>query len=161
MPDPIVFAGQTIKASTINDLVSPHVQMHVGAMSVPSGASTYTSTVFTTQLSGNTIGMWSAGAPTRLVAPTAGIYLVHGGITWPASLGAADARGEIRANGSAFPAPGTRVGTQRGSNGNQQVAMSGTLVLAAGEYIEIFLNTQSGSAVTATVSLGMTRVSLT
>ncbi|MFJ3537064.1 hypothetical protein ACIPQA_16525 [Streptomyces sp. NPDC090109] len=161
MPDPIVYSGQTVKAATINDLVAPHVQVSVGAFAVPTGASTYTAVVFNTQLSGNTLSMWGAGAPTRLVAPTAGIYLVHGGITWPASLGAADARGEVRANGSASPSPGIRVGTQRGSAGNMQVAAVGTVVLAAGGYIELYLNTQSGSVITSTATLGITRVSLT
>ncbi|MES9804915.1 hypothetical protein [Streptomyces cinereoruber] len=160
MPTPIVYAGQVLRAATINDLVDPHVQAG-SSFVVPAGSSLYSACAFTSVLSGNEASMWSASAPTRLVAPVAGVYSVHGGITWPGTLGAADARGEIRANGASTPAPGTRIGTQRGSTGNMQVAASGALVLAAGEYIELYLNTQSASPVTATVSLGMTRVSTT
>ncbi|MEU2119994.1 hypothetical protein ABZ567_31155 [Streptomyces sp. NPDC016459] len=161
MPDPIVYAGQGIRADPINALVQPHVQAHVGSFNVPTGSSTYTPAAFTTTLSSNTASMWGAGAPTRLIAPTTGVYLVHGGIIWPAALGAVDARGEIRINGSASPAPGTRVGTQRGSSGNMQVVAGGVVILNANQYIELYLNTQSGSNIAAGVTLGITRISAT
>ncbi|MFD4320103.1 hypothetical protein [Streptomyces sp. NPDC058548] len=161
MPDPIVYAGQTAKAGPINALVQPHVQAVVASFNVPSGASTYTPVAYTSTLSGNTSSMWGAGQPTRLIAPTAGVYLIHGGVTWPGALSTADARGEIRANGSGSPSPGTRVGSQRGSAGNMQVTASGTVTLAAGGYIELYLNTQSGSTIPAAVTLGITRVSAT
>lgn len=161
MVAPIVQPGQTIYSDPINGLVAPHVQATVGSFSVPAGASTYTAVVFTSTLSSNTASMWNSGAGSRLVAPTAGVYLVHGGVIWPAALSTSDARGEIRANGSASPAPGTRVGTQRGSAGNMQVTASGIVVLAAGEYIQIYLNTQNASAIAAAVTLGITRVSAT
>ncbi|MFJ4907730.1 hypothetical protein ACIQCR_24555 [Streptomyces sp. NPDC093249] len=161
MPDPIVFPGQTALADPINSLVQPHVQASVTSFSVPTGTSTYTPVAFTATLSSNTPSMWGAGAATRLIAPTAGVYLVHGGITWPAALSSSDARGEIRANGSSSPSPGTRVGTQRGSSGNMQTAISGTVVLAAAGYIELYLNTQSGANIPAAVTLGITRVSAT
>ncbi|MFE5895827.1 hypothetical protein ACFQ67_00100 [Streptomyces sp. NPDC056488] len=160
MPTPIVYAGQVLRASTINDLIDPHIQA-AASFVVPSGAGTYTACVFGSVLSGNEAGMWSAAQPTRLVAPVAGVYMVHGGIAWPNALSTADARAEIRPNGTGVAASGTRVGTQRGSAGNMQVTASGTIVMAAGEYIELFLNTQSGSAITATVTLGITRVSTT
>ncbi|MFH9728300.1 hypothetical protein ACH4M4_35880 [Streptomyces sp. NPDC017254] len=161
MVAPIVQPGQTITADPINGLVQPHVQAVAGAATVPSGASTYTAVTFTSTISGNTSSMWAAGQPTRLIAPAAGVYLIHGGVTWPGALSTADARGEIRANGSASPATGTRVGSQRGSAGNMQVAATGTVVLAAGGYIELYLNTQSGSSISAVVTLGITRISAT
>ncbi|MFB7029679.1 MULTISPECIES: hypothetical protein [unclassified Streptomyces] len=160
MPTPIVYAGQALRASIINDLIDPHVQAF-SSFVVPAGAGTYTPVVFTGTLSGNEASMWSAVSPTRLVAPVAGVYMVHGGIAWPNALGTADARGEIRPNSTGLASAGTRVGTQRGSAGNMQVTVSGTLVLAANEYVELFLNTQSASPITATVSLGITRVSTT
>lgn len=161
MVAPIVQPGQTVLAEPINALVQPHVQVLAGAFSVPAGASTYTACAFTSALSSNTASMWTAGAATRLIAPTAGVYLIHGGITWPAALSTSDARGEIRANGSASPSTGTRVGTQRGSSGNMQVTATGTVTLAAGGYIELYLNTQNASAISATVTLGITRISAT
>ncbi|MFC8491774.1 hypothetical protein ACFUJU_13425 [Streptomyces sp. NPDC057235] len=159
MPTPIVYAGQILRAGTINDLIDPHVQAQASFV-VPSGGS-YTACIFSGTLSGNEASMWSASQPTRLVAPVAGVYMVHGGITWPGTLGAADARGEIRLNGTGSAAAGTRMGTQRGSTGAMQVTASGTIVMGAGEYLELFLNTASGSAITATVTLGITRVSTT
>lgn len=161
MPDPIVQPGQTIDADDINSLVQPHVQATVGTFSIPTGASTYTPVSFTSTLSSNTASMWTVGQPTRLVAPSAGVYIVHGGVTWTATLATSDGRGEIRANGSASASAGTRVGTQRGSTGNMQSTLSGTVALAAGGYIELYLNTASGSSVPVGVTLGMTRVSAT
>lgn len=161
MVAPIVQPGQTVYSDPINALVQPHVQVSVGSFSVPSGASTYTPVAFSSTISGNTASMWSVSQPTRLIAPTAGVYLVHGGMIWAAALGAADARGEIRANGSGSPSSGTRVGTQRGSAGNMQQTATGIVVLAAGGYIELYLNTQSGSAIASTTTLGMTRISAT
>ncbi|WP_435969301.1 hypothetical protein [Streptomyces sp. Qhu_M48] len=161
MVAPIVQPGQTIYSDPINALVQPHVQASVGSFNVPSGGSTYTAVAFTSTLSGNTASMWSVSQPTRLIAPTAGVYLIHGGVIWAAALGAADARGEIRANGSGTPAPGTRVSTQRGSTGNMQATATGTVTLAAGGYIELYLNTQSGSTIAATTTLGITRISAT
>ncbi|GGR38011.1 hypothetical protein GCM10010497_46150 [Streptomyces cinereoruber] len=161
MPDPIAYPGQTIPAAHINSLVQPHVQALVSAFTVPTGSSTYTPVAFTGTLSGNHSGMWAPAQATRLVAPTAGVYLIHGGITWPGSLSTADARGEIRANGAGTPALGTRVGTQRGSAGNMQVTATGVVTLAAGGYIELHLNTQSGSNISAVVTLGITRISAT
>lgn len=161
MPDPVVFAGETVEADDINNLVAPHVHCHVGSFSVPSGASTYTPVAYTSTLSSNTSSMWNVGQPTRLVAPTAGVYLLHGGMLWPGTLSTFDGRGEVRANGVSTPTPGSRVGTQRGSSGNMQSTISGIVVLAAGGYIELYLNTQAGVAVAPAVTFGMTRVSLT
>ncbi|MBB4987501.1 hypothetical protein [Streptomyces nymphaeiformis] len=161
MPDPIVLSGQIITPDIINGLVQPHVQVVAGAFAVPAGASTYTPVAWASTLSGNHAPMWSLAQPTRLIAPSAGVYLIHGGVTWPGALGTSDARGEIRANGSASPSLGTRVGSQRGSAGNMQAAASGTVTLTAGGYVELYLNTQAATAITATVTLGITRISAT
>ncbi|MFJ3786989.1 hypothetical protein [Streptomyces sp. NPDC090093] len=160
MPDPVVLPGQTVKADAINGLVSPHVQVYSPTFSIPNGSSTYTPVTFTSPLSSNHASMWNAGQPTRLVAPTAGVYLLHGGLIWTAALGASDGRGEIRANGVAAPTSGSRVGTQRGSAGNMQSTVSGVVTLAAGGYIELYLNTQAAVAVAVAATLGMTRISL-
>lgn len=161
MPDPIVQPGQTVRAGPINALVQPHVQAYVANFTLPVGASTYTAVSYTTTLSSNTPSMWNSGQPTRLVAPSAGVYLIHGGVTWTGSLGTADGRGEIRANGASGPSLGTRVGTQRGSNGNMQSTVSGIVVLAANGYIELYLNHGAAGSVSVTVTLGITRVSAT
>ncbi|MFD8640853.1 hypothetical protein ACFV14_11145 [Streptomyces zaomyceticus] len=161
MVAPIVQPGQTIYSDPINALVQPHVQANVGSFSVPAGASTYTAVVFSSTISGNTASMWASGQATRLVAPTNGVYLVHGGVIWPAALATSDARGELRISGAGTPAPGTRVGTQRGSAGNMQAAASGATFLTAGQYLELYLNTQNASAIAAAVTLGITRISAT
>lgn len=160
MPDPIVYPGQTIKTDAINGLVQPHVQV-TSSFSVPGGTTGYAAATFTTVLSSNTPSMWSTGQATRLIAPTAGVYLLHGGLIWTGALGTADGRGEIRANGSGVPAPGSRVGTQRGSTGNMQSTISGTVTLAANGYIEIYLNTTAPGAVAVGTTLGITRISAT
>ncbi|MFE7516131.1 hypothetical protein ACFU8I_33595 [Streptomyces sp. NPDC057540] len=161
MPDPVVLAGQTIKADAINSLVAPHVQAYNPSFSIPSGAGTYTACAYTSALSSNTPTMWTIGQPTRLIAPSPGVYLLHGGLIWTSALSTFDGRGEIRANGGASPTSGTRVGTQRGSSGNMQSTISGTVTLTAGQYIELYLNTQAGVAVAVAATLGMTRISLT
>ncbi|MYV64432.1 hypothetical protein GT043_00305 [Streptomyces sp. SID2131] len=160
MPDPVVLPGQTIKAEAINGLVAPHVQVYNPTFSIPNGTGTYTACSFSSTLSSNTPSMWASGQPTRLVAPTAGVYLLHGGLIWTAALGSTDGRGEIRANGVAAPTSGSRVGTQRGSAGNMQSTISGVVTLAAGAYIELFLNTQAAVSVAVAATLGMTRISL-
>ncbi|MFG2899520.1 hypothetical protein ACGFZH_20865 [Streptomyces zaomyceticus] len=161
MPDPVVLPGQTIKADAINSLVAPHVQVYNPTFSIPNGAGTYTACSFSSALSSNHASMWAIGQPTRLIAPTAGIYLLHGGLIWTGALSTFDGRGEIRANGSATPASGARVGTQRGSAGNMQSTISGTVTLAANGYIELYLNTQAAVAVAVASTLGITRISLT
>lgn len=161
MPDPVVQPGQTITADAINSLVAPHVQVYNPSFSIPNGSSTYTACSFSSALSSNTASMWAIGQPTRLIAPTAGVYLLHGGLIWTGALGTADGRGEIRPNGLSTPATGARVGTQRGSGGNMQSTVSGSVVLAAGGYIELYLNTQAAVSVAVAATLGITRVSLT
>ncbi|MGW6395402.1 hypothetical protein ACWFR1_34040 [Streptomyces sp. NPDC055103] len=161
MPDPVVLPGQTITADTINGLVAPHIQVYNPTFSIPSGGGTYTACSFSSALSSNHASMWTIGQPTRLVAPSAGVYLLHGGIIWTGALSTFDGRGEIRPNGLSTPATGARVGTQRGSGGNMQSTVSGTVTLAAGGYIELYLNTQAAVSVAVAATLGITRVSLT
>ncbi|MFB7031704.1 MULTISPECIES: hypothetical protein [unclassified Streptomyces] len=159
-PTPVAYPGQNVKAEDLNGLVQPHVQATVGSFVVPTGAALYTAVAFTGTLTGNHSGMWVPAQSTRLVAPSAGVYLVHGGATWPGALNTADARGEIRIGGGGV-APGTRVSTQRGSSGGMQSVATGTVALPAGGYIEIFFNTQSGSNITISATLGITRISAT
>ncbi len=153
-------AGQRITAGALNDLIPPSVQAVNSSFSLASAASAYTAAAYTGEASINVASMWTIGQPTRLVGPTAGTYQVHGFVVWPGALGTADGRGEFRVNGSATAAPTARLGVERGSTGNAASVASGTVVFtAAGQYVELYLNQNSGATTSLIVSMGITRVS--
>lgn len=153
-------AGQKITASALNDLFPSSVQVINLGYSQPSHASNYTALSWASVSSATSASMWSASTPTRLIAPTAGTYLVHGGITWPGGLAAQDARGEFRLNGSGTASTTARMATQRGSVGACQSVCSGVVVFtAAAQYVELYLNQNSGGALSLSATLGMTRMS--
>lgn len=153
-------AGQTIRASYLNDMWPSSVQATTASFAVPNHASNYTAVSWSAAAPIYPATMWVIGAPTRLVAPTAGTYVVHGGATWPGTLSTADARGEIRLNGSGTAATTAKVQTQRGSTGAQQSTISGVLIFtAAAQYAELVFNQNSGVSVSIAATFGMTRVS--
>ncbi|MFI9005108.1 hypothetical protein [Streptomyces sp. NPDC053541] len=160
MPQTSWAAGQRITAGGLNDLIPPSIQLVQPSTSIPVGANTYTPVPFASVAQTNTPSMWSAGQPTRLVAPYAGTFLLHGFIGWPGTLGTADARGEFRTNGSATPIATAKCGTQRGSTGNMASTLSGVVIFtAAAQYVELYLNHAAAGAVAISATLGMTRVS--
>lgn len=160
MPNTVWFAGQRITADALNDLFPSSVQVVAPSFSQPSHASNYTVFTWASVSSATSASMWSAGTPTRLIAPTAGTYIVHGGITWPGGLSTQDARGEFRLNGSGVASTTARMATQRGSVGACQSVCSGVVVFTAAEqYVELFLNQNSGGSLSLSATLGMTRVS--
>jgi hypothetical protein len=153
-------AGQTITAAALNDMFPSSVQVVTASFAVPSHASNYTAVTWTSAAPAYPASMWVAGTPTRLIAPTAGTFLVHGGATWPGGLSTADARGEIRLTGSGTASTTARVQTQRGSNGGIASVLSGVVIFtAAGQYAELFFNQNSGGSLNITATFGMTRVS--
>ncbi|MCY0930779.1 hypothetical protein OTB20_32240 [Streptomyces sp. H27-H1] len=154
------YAGQRLTADALNDMWPSSVQATTASFSVPTAPSAYTAVPFTAAAPIYPSTMWLIGAPTRLVAPTEGTYVVHGGITWPGTLSTADARGEIRFNGSGTAVTTARVQTQRGSTGGMGATMSGTVIFtAAAQYIELYVNQNSGVSVVITAAFGMTRIS--
>ncbi|WP_329114428.1 hypothetical protein [Streptomyces sp. NBC_01353] len=135
-------------------------QVIATAFSLPSHASNYTAISWASIASSNDTSMWSSGAATRLVAPRAGTYILHGGITWPGTLGANDARTELRINGGGSTITTAKAGTQRGSTGNMQSTISGVAVFtAASQYIELVCNQNSGGSISLAATFGMTCVS--
>lgn len=152
-------AGQRVTAGALNNALPVHCGVTVSSFSLPTSASAYTAVSFTAQSSSNTTGMWSAASPTRLVAPTAGTYDLSGVVTWPATLASSDGRGEFRVNGSATAITTGKVSIVRGSGGNATGVASGTAILAAGDYIELYVNQNSGSTCSLIIALAMTRVS--
>lgn len=160
MPNTTWLAGQRITADALNDMLPSSVQATTASFSVPNHPSTYTAVSWSAAAPIYPASMWVIGAPTRLVAPTAGTYIVHGGATWPGTLSTADARGEIRLTGSGTGATTARVQTQRGSTGGIASVCSGVVIFtAAGQYAELVLNQNSGVAVVITATFGLTRVS--
>jgi hypothetical protein len=106
----------------------------------------------------NRANMWSSGQPTRLVLPLAGTYVVDGYIQYPGALGAQDARGEVRVNGTSSTL--ARVATCRGSSGSTSVTIGGRVIAtAANQYVELFCNQNSGSTIPLVCQVGVTRVS--
>ncbi|MFE5912094.1 hypothetical protein ACFQ6B_23835 [Streptomyces wedmorensis] len=160
MPVTQYYAGQRITADGLNDLIPPSLQLSRTSAAIASSPTTYTAVSFDTVASQNTASMWSVGQPTRIIAPYPGTFQIHGGITWPATLSTADGRAEVRFNGTGVPAPTSRCGTQRGSTGNMQSTFSGVVVFtAAGQYVEVFANQNSGVSINIAVTFGLTRVS--
>lgn len=175
MPAPVVtprtwVVGEVVTAAYMNAEIRDQFTGMVGILcatqllapsfSLPSHASNYTAVTWASIASSNDTSMWSSGQATRLVAPRAGTYILHGGITWPGTLGSADGRAELRVNGGGTAITTAKCGTQRGSAGNMQSTISGVAVFtAAGQYIEIHANQNSGSAVSLAATFGMTCIS--
>lgn len=152
-------AGQRVTAGALNNALPIHCGVTASAFSLPSSASVYTAVSFTAQTSSNTTGMWALASPTRLVAPTAGTYDISGVVTWPATLSTSDGRGEFRVNGSGTAITTGKVSIVRGSGGNATGVASGSVVLAAGDYMELYVNQGSGSTCSLIVALTLTRIS--
>jgi hypothetical protein len=138
----------------------PTASLFYNAISLSSHASTY----FALSFAGgglamsNRASMWSAGQPTRLVLPLVGTYVVDGYIQYPGTLGANDARGEVRVNGTSSTL--ARVGTCRGSSGSTSVTIGGRVIAtSANQYVEIFCNQNSGVTAALVCQIGVTRVS--
>lgn len=152
-------AGQRLTATDLTNALPAHVGVTVPSFSLGSSSSVYTPVAFTLQSSSNTTGMWSVGAATKLFAPTDGTYDLSGFITWPATLGSADGRGEFRVNGSSSAINTAKVSITHGSTGNATGVASGTAVLSAGDYLELYTNQNSGSTCLLIVALTMNRIS--
>lgn len=154
-----ILAGSRILASDLQP--APSVQVFTNVYSLASSAGTYSAVNFASVQYAGDLTMWSVANPSRLVAPTAGTYLVHGYVVWPGTLSASDGRTEFRLNGSGTQAPGARGSMARGSSGSAAAVLSGTLTFtAAAQYAELYLNQNSGSACSMIVGWGMTRISL-
>lgn len=152
-------AGQKLTATDLMAALPLHVGVTVPSFSLATAASAYTAISFTLQSSSNTTGMWSVGSPTKLFAPTDGTYDLSGFITWPATLSTADGRGEFRVNGSGSAINTAKVSITHGSTGNATGVASGTAVLSAGDYLELYVNQNSGSTTLLIVALTMNRIS--
>lgn len=152
-------AGQRLTATDLTNALPAHVGLTVPSFSLTTSPATYTAVAFTLQSSSNTTGMWSVGAATKLIAPTDGTYELEGFITWPATLSSSDGRGEFRVNGSGSAINTAKVGIVHGSTGNATGVASGTAVLSAGDYLELYANQNSGSTCLLIVALTMNRIS--
>ncbi|WP_328313077.1 hypothetical protein OG432_24360 [Streptomyces sp. NBC_00442] len=139
---------------------APQVQTYNGSVTLTTSPSAYTALNLGAQISANQPGMWSAGQPTRLVATTPGTYAVMGAIVWPGLLGSADGRAEVRLNGSGVGSNTARFSIARGSNGNAAASASGTVIFtAAGQYLEVCANQNSGGSLNVAIGVGMNRIS--
>lgn len=136
----------------------PQCQVGTSSFSLPSQPSLYTAVTFTSQVSSNRSGMWSSGSPTRIVLPTPGTYAVQGVVNWSIDLGTSTGRAEFRLNGVTQAA--ARYSVTDGSNGNHVATASGWVIAsAAGDYVEVFANQSTGSAVPIAVYAGVHRIS--
>lgn len=158
MPNTIWLAGQRITADALNDMFLSGVQVLNSSFSLASSSSVYTAVSFSSILSATDTSMWSISNPTRLVAPHAGTFNVHGYVVWPGTLSSADGRAELRISGSGTAATGGRLNMTRGSAGNGAAVLSGQVIFtAAAQYVELVANQNSGSSNSLTVAFGMTR----
>ncbi|WP_331445873.1 hypothetical protein [Streptomyces xanthochromogenes] len=139
---------------------APQVQAYNGSVALTSSPTVYTALNLGAQISANQPGMWSSGQPTRLVATTPGTYAVTGAIIWPSLLGSVDGRAEVRLNGSGTGSNTARFSIARGSSGNSAAAASGTVIFtAAGQYLEVYANQNSGGSLNVAIGVGMNRIS--
>lgn len=155
----LFLAGQRVTAQDLDDALPIQVGVTTTSFSLTSNVSTYYPVSFTAQSSSNTTGMWSVSDPTKLYLPTDGTYTVQGYTNWPATLGSNDGRGQFLLNGTGSPIVTAKCDTVAGSTGNITGAITGWVVGHAGDYIQLVMNQNSGSACTLTVALVMTRVS--
>lgn len=151
-------AGQRVTAQALNDALPVLVGVTTGGFVIPASSSVYTAIQWSAQSSSNSSGMWSPVNPTRLFAPTDGTYALGGFVNWPGTLGANDARGQFAVNGGSAITT-AKVDTVRGSSGNITGAISGSVVMTAGQYLEMVLNQNSGASVTVIAALYMSRLS--
>ncbi|MFK0182291.1 hypothetical protein ACIQVR_40775 [Streptomyces xanthochromogenes] len=139
---------------------APQVQAYNGSVTLTTSPTVYTALNLGAVISSNRSGMWSAGQPTRLVATTPGTYAVTGAIIWPSLLGSVDGRAEVRLNGSGTGSNTARFSIARGSSGNSAAAASGTVIFtAAGQYLEVYANQNSGGSLNVAIGVGMNRIS--
>jgi hypothetical protein len=135
----------------------PPMMVVTGAPSLASSSSVYTALAFNAKVSSSGGTSWSSSSnPSRITVPKAGTYAVSGRIVWPGTLGTADARAEVRVNGVQAL---SRFTTMRGSGGNMTSVAAGYEVLAAGDYVEIAANQNSGSSTPLLTQFGLHRVS--
>lgn len=93
--------------------------------------------------SGSPSNFWSAGSPTRLTAPQAGKYTVGCSILWDSST-TGNRSVYVCKNGTT----GTRLaGEQMVANASGVLNLATTLNLASGDYIEFYVNQNSGGSV--------------
>ncbi|MFE0329078.1 hypothetical protein ACFW08_20295 [Streptomyces sp. NPDC058960] len=136
----------------------PAMMVVTGAPNLGSSASTYSALAFNAKVASSGATSWSSGTnPSRITASKSGTYSVSGGINWPAGLGSADGRAEVRVNGASTQL--VRFNTERGSSGNCISVCAGYLVLNSGDYVEIYANQNSGTTLALTTQFGLHRVS--
>lgn len=92
---------------------------------------------------GSPTAFWAAGAPTKLTAPQAGKYVVGCSILWDAST-TGNRSVYVVKNG----VTATRLaGEQMPANNAGVLNLSATLNLASGDYVEFYVNQNSGGSV--------------
>lgn len=137
----------------------PMVGVINNAAAIPNNATAYAPISWASVTSSNRGGLWSAGSPTRVVAPMAGTYALQGLLIYPGSLGSAIARAEVRLNGSGVSSNTARWSTVYGSSGNASSVLSGTVIFPVAGYLEAFVNQNTGGTVTVIASMTLQRIS--
>lgn len=140
---------EVLNAANIARLVNPPMVNLSGTPSLASNASTYFALPLSSaQSTSGAIGWSSSSNPSRVTITVPGTYVILGTIIWPSNLAAAIGRARIQINGSTVT--NTYFSTVNGSSGNFAGTCSGSEVLNAGDYLEVYANQNSGSTFTIT-----------
>lgn len=127
--------GRLMRWSGPDQMWRPVIERHyastVKADAYNLAAATYTRISWTGTDAMSTVGMWSAGAPSRLAAPVGGLYVVYVHQTWPNGASQARTRVQVNATGD------IQLSYMPSSSGGQGAGAARPLVLAAGDYVEM------------------------
>lgn len=134
----------SINVSQIGQLPQARV-FSSSAITIPNSALTALS--FTNAPLNTPTSIWAAGQPTRLVAPSAGVYFLQAIVGW-AAAGGTLRRLVFRRNASEYIIMSDTTPAMLWQN------MSGMFYLAANDYVELMAYQDSGSSLNLTVTAG-------
>lgn len=153
---PTFFGGQTVGQSqlqnltnAVNVLLNPPRVGLIQNTTQTIATATWTAVAFDTEF-WDTDNMHSTTSNTsRVTATTAGMYLVNGALSWTAPAAGQILRAAIRQNGASFlPTIMTTEGV------NNQVNVSVTAQMNAGDYLELMAYQSTGANLALTTSGG-------
>lgn len=118
------------------------------------------STVLTLDTQSYDVGAcWSVGAPTRMIAPVSGYYLVQAAVTWAAGTDSTTREIRIRLNAAGVAGAGTSVALQSmpaiaTAGVSTTMRCSAVIYMAAAEYVEAFCLQNTAGALNASMAVG-------
>ena len=139
------------------EAVQPHVEVNVSGTPQSIASISNTPIEFDTEVE-DVFGMFSVADPSKIYAPTSGLYLVAASVYWaPAISGATSMEMYIDTNNSSS----TQRGFMSGTNGSSIISGTSMVRLEAGQWVRILARHDAPGAVSVNTyytSVTMTRI---